>query len=163
MMRLELIHPMFIHFPIALLLVGSGLKLIAFWMKKSSRYHVILFSSRLIVIIGVYFAWGSVFAGEVAEDIVRKSLCQPQVLDIHRDLGYATSYLFTAALLFDWPREWLKSTRFFKPFTILSSLLFTEGTIVILSTAFFGGSLVYDQGAAVEKQCIPNVIQKSGI
>jgi uncharacterized membrane protein len=152
-MRVELIHPILVHFPIALLLVGSGLKAIAYGYKRASLYPTLLFCSRLILSIGVCFAWGSVLAGELASDIVENTLCQPQVLETHSTLAYTASSLFTAGIILDWSRIWVKKTAFSKPLTILSSLLLIAGAIAIIFTGFFGGSLVFEQGAATDRQC----------
>lgn len=153
-MRIELVHPMLVHFPIAFLVVGFVLKVISFWLRKASFYPFLLFSSRLIVLIGVIFAWAAVITGGYAEDVVRKTLCQPKILDIHLNMGWTTAYLFSAALLCDWPREWLKSTPLLKLLTIISSVLYLVGFGFIVTTGAFGGSLVYDQGAAVDNKCI---------
>jgi uncharacterized membrane protein len=153
MMRVELVHPMLVHFPIALLVVGCVLKAVAFALRRSSLYPRLLFSSRLIIACGVLFAWAAVIAGEYAEDIVRPTLCQPEILNVHRALGYTTACLFTIGLLFDWPRVWLKKTRAHKLFTFLSSLCFLLGFGYIVATGVFGETLVYEQGAAVENQC----------
>ena len=109
-MRIELIHPMLIHFPLALLLVGCGLKTIAFFARRHSYYRAVLFSARLVLSIGVCFAWAAVGAGELAEDVVKKTLCQPQALETHSTLAYTASVLFSAGVVLDWGREWKNRT-----------------------------------------------------
>ena len=152
-MRVELIHPMVIHFPLALLLVGSGLRTVAFFARGSSFYRALLVTSRLVLAIGVCFAWAAVVAGELASDVVEKTLCKPQALETHSTLAYTASSLFTAGIILDWGREWKKLRSFKRMITIFSALLLLAGTIVLITAGFFGGSLVYDQGAAVQNQC----------
>lgn len=72
-MRLELIHPMLVHFPIALLLTGVILKLVGVLGKKRRFYPTIDMLSRCILTFGALFAWMAIIAGEVAEDIVETS------------------------------------------------------------------------------------------
>ena len=152
-MRLELIHPMLIHFPIALLLTGAALKAAAFFFRHSKSYGALVFSARLILCLGVLFAWAAVFAGHLASHIIEKSLCFPLVLDYHSLLGHTAAILFTIGVLCDGARIWTKKRSFNKALMVGSSLLFMVGAGILLMTAAFGGSLVYDQGAAVETRC----------
>ncbi len=152
-MRVELIHPMLIHFPLALLLVGCGLKITAFFARRHSYYRAVLFMARLVLSIGVSFAWAAVGAGELASNVVEKTLCQPEALETHSTLAYTASIVFTAGVILDWGREWKKLRSYKRMMAVFSSLLLLAGTIVLITAGFFGGSLVYDQGAAVQKQC----------
>jgi uncharacterized membrane protein len=155
-MRLELIHPMIVHFPLALLLVGVFVKCIAFFARRTLVYPYLAASSWLIVGLGVCFAWAAIIAGEVAEDIVRKTLCQPDVLQDHRQLAYTAAIVFTAAFVVDLGKTAGKkyfSPLFNKTLWGASFLLFFAGTCILVSAAYLGGSLVYEQGAAVEKTC----------
>jgi uncharacterized membrane protein len=152
-MRIELIHPMLVHFPIALLLIGAGLKAAAYLFRRSQFYAILLITARLILTIGVCFAWLAALAGGFAADIVEKTLCRPEFLDEHSTLAITAASLFTAGIVVEWARALKKSYRFRKLLVIASSLLFFVGAIVLVFTASLGGSLVYDQGAAVEKKC----------
>jgi uncharacterized membrane protein len=155
-MRVELIHPMLVHFPIALLLTGTVLRGLCYFIRKTPFYHLLLFSARLILGIGVIFVWLTVAAGELAEGVVRKNLCLPEILEEHSTLGYTTAYLFTIGVILDLLRSARKLARWRKAFTGISAILLLVGSGILLTTAFFGGKLVYEQGAAVEKVCPPS-------
>ncbi len=155
-MRVELIHPMIVHFPLALLLIGTGLKVIAFFFRHTRFYFYLQTASWMNLGLGVCFAWMAVLAGEFAEDIVRGNLCKAEVLNYHMYFAYTAASLFTFALLLDLGRPWMKrrfSPSFHKGASIINFLFFLGATSMLIVTAFFGGSLVYDQGAAVEKCC----------
>lgn len=152
-MRIELIHPMLIHFPLALLFTGSGLRAGSFFVRRSSFYPSLLSTSRLILAIGVCFAWASVAAGEVASDVVERTLCKPQVLQTHSTLAYFASTLFTAGLLLDLGRGSKKLRSYQQAAMALNLFFYFAGALVLLLTGFFGGDLVYSQGAAVCDQC----------
>ncbi len=155
-MRVELIHPMLVHFPLALLLTGIGLKVISFFFKHTHFYSFLQIASWMNLGLGVCFAWMAILAGGLAEDVVRKNLCQANFLDDHILFAYTAAYLFTFALLLDLGRAWMKrrfSHVFLKVTLIINFFLFLGATSMLLLTGFFGGSLVYDQGAAVKKCC----------
>jgi len=154
-MRIELIHPMLVHFPIALLLTAAVLKVIGYCARRCSFYGSLLFCSRLILTFGVIFAWIAICAGELAADVVGKNLCLPQVLANHSLLAYTTAYLFTVGLLLDLARLWNRLAALRKWLVILSSVALLLGTCTLLATAYLGGKMVYEQGAAVEKNCSP--------
>jgi uncharacterized membrane protein len=82
-MRIELIHPMVVHFPVALLLTGAILKTIAFFFRHSKSHDTLLFSARVTLCIGVCFAWVAVVSGEFASGVVKKNLCYPDLLELH--------------------------------------------------------------------------------
>jgi uncharacterized membrane protein len=153
MMRAELFHPMIVHFPLALLLTGSALRLAHFFLRKIRLNQVILFSSWVLLLLGVVFAWLAVVAGEVAEDIIRPSLCQPQILDQHRHLAYSAAILFSIALTFDFVKTWIRKPGLTDFITIAVAILYFAAMVILTLTGGFGANLVYEQGAAVESVC----------
>lgn len=152
-MRTELIHPLLVHFPIALLLVGSAIRFLHFILRQKSIGKVVLSLSWILLFLGVCFAWLTVLAGEFAEDIVRSSLCKLDVLEDHKNLGYTTAILFSVALVFDIGKSWIKHSILRLLLTIATAIIYLTGSAILILTGKYGGSLVYDQGAAVEKNC----------
>ena len=149
-MRLELIHPMLVHFPIALLLTGVVLRFVALWSGKRPALAFLLPASWTILGLGVLAAWCAVAAGEIAEGIVRPTLENPAVLDEHSAHAYRTAIGFTIGLLLDWTKSFLGKKSWFLTTLIWIFYLFSLVNLII--TGGYGASLVYEQGAAVDRR-----------
>lgn len=147
-MRIELIHPLLVHFPLALLIVGTILRAIAGFYQK-----IFLTAAWLVLAIGVCFAWIAILAGEYAADIVAPNLCDESILDLHSTLAYTAAYLFTGALLLDWIKALWAKGALHKVLTVVSFILFLAGFVDLIMVGGLGGKMVYEQGAAVEKCC----------
>lgn len=146
-----MIHPLIVHFPIALLTIGVALRLIHYFLRKSRFSQATLFSAWVLLFLGVGFAWIAVIAGEAAEDIVGSTLCEPQILERHKHLAYSTAALFSFAYLLDLGKAWLQKPMLL--LTIALSILYTAAAGTLLFTGGYGSNLVFEQGAAVAKEC----------
>ncbi len=157
-MRVELYHPLFIHFPIALLTVGSVFRAISLPAGKLPALRFLRPTAWTILAIGVIFAWIAVGTGLVAQPEVAPYLCEPSILTTHMNLGWSTASLFSGTLFFDALATWgyhkvKQGTSARRIFPAIASLLYIASLIVIAYTGTLGSGLVYDQGAAVEKKC----------
>lgn len=152
-MRPELFHPLMIHFPLALLLTGSLLRLAYFFLRKSRFGQLTLFSSWVLLILGVGCAWLAILAGEIAEDIVRSGLCQPDVLEHHKDFAYSAAILFSIALFFDIGKTLIQRLSSSFLLRAATALLYAIATALLILAGGYGANLVYEQGAAVERSC----------
>src|SRR5690606_26823208 len=95
--RTEALHPLFVHFPIALLLVATLFKLFNLWRKS-----IILDKPGTILLIaGVVGGWLAIYTGELADGIVSHTLCDPTVLKDHQNNSYTMIWLFTIAAIVD--------------------------------------------------------------
>lgn len=156
-MRPELIHPMLVHFPIALLLTGVVVRFASLWSAKSPRLSFLLPASWMILTLGVIAAWAAIIAGEFAQDIVKPTLPNVTVLDEHQEHAYITAFGFTLGLFIDWTRSFLINNLKKKGWIVKKGLviviwfayLFSLTNLII--TGFYGGALVYEEGAAVQR------------
>lgn len=153
-MRLELIHPLLVHFPIALLSTGVLVRFAAIWGIKRERFLFLLPASWMILTLGVLTAWLTVIAGEIARDIVGPTLKDITPLNEHELHAYMTAMGFTLGLLLDWLRafaikrgvtHWMVK----KVLTALICLLYLGSLANLIITGGLGAILVYEDGAAV--------------
>jgi uncharacterized membrane protein len=156
-MRLELIHPMLVHFPIALLTTGVVVRFAALWSIKRPTLSFLLPASWMILLLGVIAAWLSIIAGEIAHEIVEPTLPNVTVLHEHENHAYLTAYGFTIGILIDWTRAFLQAKLYKRGWMVKKGMavvfwlfyLFSLTNLII--TAFYGGTLVYEEGAAVRE------------
>jgi uncharacterized membrane protein len=146
-MRVELIHPMIVAFPFAFLLLGSALRLAAYLMKTNELNASFMWFSRLIFTIGVVFGVLALITGEISHSYVHEMLCVHEVIEKHEFFAYTAILLYGAALLLDWRKTENKILR------ILCALIYWIAPIFLILAGMYGGKLVFEQGAAVEKVC----------
>lgn len=159
-MRLELIHPMLVHFPIALLSVGVLVRAASLWTAKRPNFSFLLPASWMILFLGVIAAWATIIAGELAEGIVKPMLQNDIVLEEHSEHAYITAIGFTIGLLIDWTRGFLRTKLQREGWIVKRGLaaiiwfIYLFSLTYLIITGFYGGTLVYEEGAAVQKQSV---------
>jgi uncharacterized membrane protein len=154
MWREELVHPLFVHFPIALLVIGSFLLLFARTNLLTKAKYNLLFSSRLLIVIGSLFSWITVYTGTLADSVVGREVCDPTVLEDHERYGYYVAILFSTVSLLEIGFNFIKSklkANLFRFLKTLSLLLAIGGTVFLGYEAHLGGKLVYQQAAGVHQ------------
>ncbi|WP_455244309.1 DUF2231 domain-containing protein [Petrachloros mirabilis] len=138
------IHPMLVHFPIALLSAAVLLDFIALrWRPDETRI-----ASLYSLVLGLAGAAVSVVSGALAEESAEHSGVPEFVLEVHEKLGFAVFWIF-AALLGLRLAEWLDVMKT-RPVASLSVGI--VGVLVLFVASYYGGSLVYDYGAGVAIQ-----------
>jgi uncharacterized membrane protein len=148
--RVELWHPMVVHFPIALLLIGTVLRLLAMRRSRWQSLQFCLPAGRALLALGTVGAWVAIWTGSEAYYEVVRTLCDPTVADTHNNLAFWTAGLFTAGLVIDGARQWFTlPTKWSKPTLALLALIYLTGTTTLLYTGHLGAQLVYQQGAGV--------------
>lgn len=90
------VHLVLLHFPIALLIVGAVLKLVA----VSGDRPGMRVAARTCLILGGLAAVGTAFTGQAAEEIVEHALpAAEEVLEAHESVGMWAAYLAAAVVL----------------------------------------------------------------
>lgn len=150
MWRTELWHPLVVHFPIALLLVGTLLRG-AGALLNNQRLSFLVPAGQTLLATGTVGAWAAVYTGSLADAIVVRSLCDPTVLESHENLAYNTAYLFSGALVLDALRTWIRGPLLRRLLAVGTLGLALAGSGTLLYVGHLGSKLVYQQAAAVHQ------------
>lgn len=152
------LHPIFVHFPIALLLLYSGLRFFS-WPKKFPTVNWQL-PRTVILGLGVIGAWASNATGEIASHLTSPDR---SILEMHEGFAGAATNIYVilllAELLITIKPDWLKNKYllYLKPILIflqdkiiknwLFRLLSAIGALLIAMTGLLGGVMVYGNTA----------------
>ncbi len=149
--RPEVFHPLVVHFPLALLPVASLCRIVHYLFRNQAKFHFLLPASRLLLVIGLIFAGGAIWSGNIAENFVNRKICDPTVTQNHEKFTLFSTYSFTVAILFDfllWKYKRIP-IQLARVFTIALILSLTTGTLLLARGGHLGATLVYQQGAGV--------------
>lgn len=135
---MESVHPMVVHFPIALLMTALLLDGLALILKRPHLHRIALWNLSL----GTLGAGAAVWTGYRAAEIAKHSFEIHQVMELHRKLGIATLILGALLVLGRlWRRDRLGSG------ARGIALVLAVVMVGILSYgAHLGGRLVYEFG-----------------
>jgi len=134
------LHPMLVHFPVAIFVSALGLELLARIVKNEQLHQ----SALLIYILGVAAMPLTAWAG--LQEAAELHLRHP-VLDIHKRFALLALWTSLASL----PVLWFthrQSQKLFRT-VFLAILIFVVTEISI--AAYNGGRMVYEYGVGVEK------------
>lgn len=135
------IHPMVVHFPIALLLASTLFDALACrWRPEQFRN-----TSFSLLVLGVLAAAVAVLTGHLAEDAVERSGISKQAIEIHEELGGSVFWVFLGLLSLRVMSSWGLMRE--RPALVLG--LGVAGSLLLLVASYFGGDLVYRYGAGV--------------
>ena len=142
------VHPMFVHFPLALVPVAVGAQTLAL-MRGHGLFGRSCLSATGVALILIAAAGAIVAAvfGDIALDRAVASGVPLARLETHEELGKATAALLA---LLAAAELWLY--RKAAAGTAVNRGLWMAGLallILLLTTAWFGGQLVYEQGVNV--------------
>lgn len=149
--REEIWHPLSVHFPIALLLFATIIHLIALFLKEG-RKNTWEFSGSLLLYSGSLLAWFSIYTGDIADGVVGRTICDPTVLKSHEITAFTMAYLFTSASIGNLLLVIVKlNEKLITSLKYLVIILMLAGSGYLMYSGHLGASLVYQQGAGVNK------------
>jgi len=143
--RTEVWHPLSVHFPLAILLLGTLFLLVALFLKKKFWEDM----AHVLLVIGTIGLWGAIYTGDLAESIVSRQICDPTVLKTHETNAYLAGWIFSAVsglILIDY-FGFLRQLK--KLWKIAIILLSVAGSGILAYTGHLGATLVYQQAAGV--------------
>lgn len=152
------IHPIFVHFPIALLFLYSLVKIFPFqkWFPKVSWKHIEI----LLLVVGVLGALVSISTGETAKHLIHPNR---QLVGMHSSFAVISTWLYGLLLLGEIlsylsisviPKLNLPKTTAFLMYIqkilthpVFSKFLAFLGFVAISVTGLLGGAMVYNVSA----------------
>jgi uncharacterized membrane protein len=140
------LHPLIVHFPIALIIVAAAFEMIAWFSNKVALHRAALVN----LIAATVMAVPVILAGLAAEDAVFTADPAHDVLEIHEALAFIS--LGILFLLSVWAIIGYKRWDDRAPVLFLIGLLIAAGSIG--ATGYFGGELVFKHGVAVSKESL---------
>ena len=145
------LHPLIVHFPVALLLVAPLFVLLALVWRAHRRG--LLLAALLLMVLGTASTFIAVSTGEAAGKLADRSPEVTAVLSHHEELAESTRTAFTvltavfAGLVFApvlLRREVGEATTV--ALAVLFLLVYGAGALVLSNTAHNGGRLVHELG-----------------
>jgi uncharacterized membrane protein len=145
------LHPIIVHFPIALLLVAPILIILGLIFQKQSKTYMI--SAFALMLIGTVAAFIAVQTGQAAGELAERMGNIEAVLENHEELAETTRNIFAAltvifgAFVFI-PMVFRKDLgrKIVIPIGLAFLLFYGGGTIVLMNAAHEGGRLVHEFG-----------------
>jgi uncharacterized membrane protein len=149
MIDLAHVHPMLVQFPIVLFLLGAGLELLVLLRSGDLASHQCLPNMALgMIVLAAVSAIVAAIFGDIALDHAAGLGFPSQPMERHEDLGFSTMWFFLAYaalyLVAWWRRFRLAGGRGWVWF--IGSV---AGVLLVLTTAYLGGELVYRIGVNV--------------
>lgn len=136
------IHPMVVHFPIALIIAAFVIDVIGLIIKSDK----LIYAGTIITLGALVGAVGSVLTGLIAEDSVWHPGAAHELLETHELLGFISLGIIAAVAIVRW--------------TLRDRLAGLVGWLIIVVTAvavgfvaytgYLGGEMVYTYGAGVK-------------
>ncbi|TGB00350.1 hypothetical protein E4665_01345 [Sporolactobacillus shoreae] len=132
------LHPLLVHFPIALLIVGTAFQIIAVWKKD-------FFDKAALLLLSLGFLSGIIayLSGDGAEQFAASQWGNGyrSIVHIHQAYATVTLLLFGAAIGLRLINYFFKR-KFIMPLVLIICL---TGSITLALTGHYGGEMVYIQ------------------
>ena len=149
MINLAHIHPMLVHFPIVLFLLGAAVEFVVLVQGRDLAAHECLPQATLwLFLLAALAAIVTAIFGDIALEHAAQLGFPTAPMERHEGFGFTTMWFFIAYaalyLLAWWRRFSLAAGRGWIWF-----LVCLVGVVLVLVTAYFGGDLVYRVGVNV--------------
>jgi uncharacterized membrane protein len=145
------LHPIIIHFPIALLIVAPVIILIGIFMPKNGRTFLI--SAFILMLLGTLAMFVAVSTGNAAGELAEHTNNVGSVLEEHEELAETTRAVFSAltvifGVIVFAPMLFRKelSRMISIPLNLAFLLFYGSGAVLLMNTAHQGGRLVHEYG-----------------
>lgn len=143
-MDLTHLHPMIVHFPIALLIVGFLFDIAGSITKRESFTQTAFY----LIILGALGVIAAFITGDQAGSGITEEGALKQALENHEDAATLTIWIVSIAAAFRIALVLLK--KFKGVLKMVSLALFLIAVLAIARTGYYGGELVYKHATGVQ-------------
>ena len=144
MIDLTHLHPMVVHFPIALLLVGFSTDLAGLIIKREFLSQAAFY----LLILGALGTIAALMSGEQAGDAITEQGLLKQAVEQHEEAAELAVWLVGITTAVRIILVVLK--KYSGILKVMAFLLFFASVIAIVRTGYYGGALVYEHAAGVQ-------------
>ena len=154
----QAIHPLIVHFPIALLLIAP-LFIVLGVVRKPERSFPFLLVALILMALGTVSTFVAASSGEAAGELTENQFQAKAVLEQHEELAEITEIAFSAltlifaSILFVprlLKREPTRAISMALPLVFL--IFYATGAVLLTNTAHQGGRLVHEIGVRAQMQ-----------
>jgi uncharacterized membrane protein len=138
------LHPMIVHFPIALLIIGFLTDLASLFMKQDFWKQAGLY----LLILGAAGTIAALISGEQAGSGIAEQGLLKQAIEQHEEAAILAVWLISVTTVIRIALVLLK--KYTGAFKIAALILFFLSVGAIARTGYYGGKLVYEHAAGVE-------------
>lgn len=138
------LHPMIVHFPIALLMVGFLFDAISLFSKK----EIFSTAGLYLLILGTLGVVAAYFSGTFAGGGITETGSLKQALETHEGAAELALWLMVVTAVVRMALVAMK--RYQGGYKYAAVILFFIGVLAIARTGYYGGDLVYRHAAGVQ-------------
>ena len=138
------IHPLIVHFPIALIIVVFILDLLG----ALSRQKSLVSAANILSIFAALGAVAAVVTGLIAEESVWHTDEAHELIELHETIGFAVLGAALISLIF---RPAIKKKKSKNSLLWVAVIISLAAAILVGYEGYLGGEMVYRHGAGVEK------------
>lgn len=144
MIDLTHLHPMIVHFPIALLIIGFLTDLTGLFIKREFLTQ----TGFYLLILGALGTIAALLSGEQAGEGIVEAGALKQAIEMHEEAAELAVWLVGIAAVVRILLVILK--KYTGAFKIAALVLFMVGVGAVARTGYYGGKLVYEHAAGVQ-------------
>jgi uncharacterized membrane protein len=149
MLAVQHIHPILVHFPIVFFITLAAIDLVATATGRITTGRGALGNLSLgLALAAGAFAVGAYFMGDAALEIAESGGFHSDIAELHEALGETTAAAFAIWALVRLGLWW-RDLRLTGAGALTVSLIEVAGAALVVTTAYYGGQLVYDLGVNV--------------
>ncbi len=137
------LHPMIVHFPIALLIIGFLVDAISLFVKRDFLEK----TGFILLIVGAIGAIAAYFSGASAADGLVEAGSLKDAVEVHESAAELALWIIIGAAVFRTALVMVR--RYAGYYRWIAFAIFFAGVLAVSRTGYYGGELVFKHAAGV--------------